>query len=175
MNKSNRKICGWEYMDLMQEKHLRTKHTPLSGAGGLWKHYARDIRSLVLFGSNIEDIMKAAPLIQPGQPCSACLTLPRDECFLAVKVSTLNDLFEAQGSLKDQERLTASGLTLAGCPDPLKPCETNNDLNKGHVCIDKKVVRLANRSWGYKAKYGPKMAAGKISLPPRSTGAVILG
>lgn len=103
-------VSGWEYMDIVKNcKWMPPKSANLRKTCGKWNHYAKDIQAIVLFGGCFGDIFKPAV---PSAVCSAFLSVPRDECYLAVRVSVLEHLFERQGSLEDQRKLTDSGLTL---------------------------------------------------------------
>lgn len=97
-------VQGWEYMDVLEDsKWMAPKSTSLQRSSGHWHQYARDIRALILFGANFGDILLPA---SPSAMCSEYTSLPRDECFLAVRVDSLEYLFHRQGSLEDQKKLT---------------------------------------------------------------------
>ncbi|KAF5690087.1 alcohol dehydrogenase [Fusarium circinatum] len=112
-------VTGWEYMDVVNNvKVILPKSVDLKKSCGRWNDYAKDIEAIVLFGANFGDILK------PGSSelCSNYKCLPRDECYLGVRVNALQWLFDRQGSSQDQKKLSPSGLTLQGSQDLFKPC-----------------------------------------------------
>ncbi|KAF5980099.1 hypothetical protein FBULB1_5343 [Fusarium bulbicola] len=144
-------VTGWEYMDVVNNvKVILPKSVDLKKSCGRWNDYAKDIEAIVLFGANFGDILK------PGSTelCSNYKCLPRDECYLGVRTSALQSLFDRQGSSQDQKKLTPSGLTLQGSQDLFEPC--------AGTCSDH-VVRIVKHSKGH------------CLLPLEENGAVIIG
>ncbi|KAF5594577.1 alcohol dehydrogenase [Fusarium subglutinans] len=130
-------VTGWEYMDVVNNvKVILPKSVDLEKSCGRWNDYAKDIEAIVLFGANFGDILK------PGSSelCSNYKFLPRDECYLGVRVNALQWLFDRQGSSQDQKKLSPSGLTLQGSQDLFKPCVG--------TCSDH-VVRIVKQSKGH--------------------------
>ncbi|CAG9986760.1 unnamed protein product, partial [Clonostachys byssicola] len=103
-------LSGWEYMDVLGNiRHMEPKSIDLRRNYGRWNNFAKDIKAIVLFGAEFGDLLQ--PATQDGL-CPALTSLPRDECYLSVRVDTLINLFNKQGSLRDQKKLTSSGLAL---------------------------------------------------------------
>lgn len=171
-NPLKRFVPGWEYMDIVQmgAKKIRLKQAELSRTSGKWDSYARDIEAVVLFGANFGDIYRPAA---PDLLCSTFATLPRNECFLAIRVDAIERLFEEQGSLEDQQMLTASGNTLFGPPNLFQPCY--GEHTKGEFCHSQRVLSvLKGNSISGRIT---QLATGRIHkiLPLQRDGAVIIG
>ncbi|KAF5650752.1 alcohol dehydrogenase [Fusarium sp. NRRL 52700] len=144
-------ITGWEYMDVVNNvKVILPKSVDLKRSCGRWNDYAKDIQAIVLFGANFGDILKP----ESSKLCFNYQCLPRDECYLAVRVTTLQSLFDRQGSSQDQNRLSPSGLTLHGSQDLFKPCVG--------TCSEH-VARIVKQSKSH------------CSLPLEKNGAIIIG
>lgn len=155
-------VTGYEYMDVMKNvKEIVPKSVDLRRSCGRWNEYAKDIQAIVLFGANFGDVFKPAG----SNMCSDFMSLPRDECYLAVRVETLQHLFDRQGSLEDQNKLTDSGLTLHGSKDLFKPCVVGRHV-EGQQCSSQYVVRLVRQS---------VMRKTHCPLPLEQYGAVIIG
>ncbi|RBR10950.1 hypothetical protein FVER53590_29918 [Fusarium verticillioides] len=149
--KFGQNVTGWEYMDVVNNvKVIPPKSVDLKRSCGRWNDYAEDIQALLLFGADFGDILT------PGSS-NLCLNykcLPRDECYLGVRVDTLQWLFDRQGSSQDQKKLSPSGFTLQGSQDLFRPC--------AGICSDH-VVRIVKQSKGH------------CPLPLEKNGAIIIG
>ncbi|SCV36395.1 uncharacterized protein FFB14_06074 [Fusarium fujikuroi] len=144
-------VAGWEYMDVVNNiKVILPKSVDLKKSCGRWNDYAKDIQAIVLFGGDFGDVLA------PGSS-KLCLNykyLPRDECYLGVRVDALQSLYDRQGSSQDQKKLSPSGLTLQGSQDLFRPC--------AGICSDH-VVRIVKQSKGH------------CPLPLEKNGAIIIG
>ncbi|RYP68153.1 hypothetical protein DL770_008488 [Monosporascus sp. CRB-9-2] len=159
--KQTTSTSGWEYMDVVGNcRRMSPKTIELRKTCGRWNDYAKDIQALVLFGANFGDILKPA---SARTICSNFSSLPKNECYLAVRVDVLKDLFNQQGSLEDQEKLTPSGYTLDGSKHLYRDC---NDVRhrKGDPCTNRRVLRIVKRS-----------TLGHVPIPLELEGAVIVG
>lgn len=154
-------VAGWEYMDVVRNaKEIAPKSVDLKRSCGRWSEYSKDIQAVVLFGGDFGDLLKpTAPA-----PCTHYMSLPRDECYLAVRVCTLQSLFDKQGSLEDQQKLTDSGLTLQGSQDLFKACARGRHP-EGQQCSSQYVVRIVK----------PSTLSRSNPLPLEEHGAVIIG
>ncbi|KAH6884908.1 hypothetical protein B0T10DRAFT_550784 [Thelonectria olida] len=113
-------VQGWEYMDVLEDSRwMSPKSINLQRSSGNWHQYAKDIRALVFFGANFGEVLLPA---LPAAICPGFTSLPKDACYLGVRVDALEYLFHRQGSLDDQKKLTDSGLTIQGHADLFKPC-----------------------------------------------------
>jgi hypothetical protein len=159
--KQTTSTSGWEYMEVVKNsRRMLPKTIDLRKTCGGWNDYAKDIQALVLFGANFGEILKPA---SAGTICSNFPFLPSNECYLAVRVDVLENLFEQQGSLEDQAKLTPSGYTLHRSKRLYRPC--NNALHqKGDSCIKRHVLRIAKRS-----------TTEHVPIPLELNGAVIIG
>ncbi|KAG9499478.1 hypothetical protein J7337_007934 [Fusarium musae] len=149
--KLGQNVTGWEYMDVVNNvKVILPKSVDLEKSCGRWNDYAEDIQALVLFGGDFGDILT------PGSSklCLNYKCLPRDKCYLGVRVDALQWLFDRQGSLQDQKKLSPSGLTLQGSQDLFRPC--------AGICSNH-VVRIVKHSKGH------------CPLPLEKNGAIIMG
>ncbi|KAK2488286.1 hypothetical protein H9L39_02213 [Fusarium oxysporum f. sp. albedinis] len=153
-------ISGWEYMDLVEPRRwMPPKSANLSNKCGRWNEYVRGIQALIFFGSGFGDILSAA---SPPNVCPALTSVPKGHFCLGIRVDTLERLFTEQGSLKDQARLTANGLTLSGSDDLFKA----NDETTGQRCGPRRLVQFIK----------PGLTRGEhTSLPLETNGAVIIG
>ncbi|KAI0970210.1 hypothetical protein F4678DRAFT_480447 [Xylaria arbuscula] len=152
---------GWEYMDVVRNcRRMLPKTIELRKTCGRWNVYAKDIQALVLFGANFGDILKPASAMTI---CSTFSSLPKNECYLAVRADVLEGLFNQQGSLGDRRRLTPSGYTLIGPESPYKPCD-NDRHRKGESCNDTRVLRVVKRP-----------IQGKVPILLELNGAIIIG
>ncbi|KAK7598481.1 hypothetical protein V3481_000107 [Fusarium oxysporum f. sp. vasinfectum] len=156
----NPSISGWEYMDLVEPRRwMPPKSANLSNKCGRWNEYARGIQALIFFGSGFGDILSAA---SPPNVCPALTSVPKGHFCLGIRVDTLERLFTVQGSLKDQARLTANGLTLSGSDDLFKA----NDETAGQRCGPRRLVQFIK----------PGLTRGEhTSLPLETNGAFIIG
>ncbi|KAF4483547.1 alcohol dehydrogenase [Fusarium agapanthi] len=144
-------VTGWEYMDVVNNvKVILPKSVDLKKSCGRWNDYAKDIQAIVLFGANFGDVLKP----ESSELCFNYKCLPRDECYLGVRVNVLEWLFDRQGSSQDQKKLSPSGLTLQGSQDLFKPC--------AGICSDH-VVRIVKQSKSH------------CPLPLEKDGAIIIG
>ncbi|KAI1127754.1 hypothetical protein F5Y10DRAFT_265772 [Nemania abortiva] len=158
---SKTSVSGWEYMEVVRNcKRLSPRMIDLRNTCGRWNDYAKDIRALVLFGANFGDVLKPAC---SDTVCSNFSSLPSDGCYLAVRVDVLEDLFNQQGSLKDQAKLTPSGYTLDASKRFYGPCNNVRHQNGG-PCTSRHVLRVVKRS-----------VPGAILIPLKLGGAVIIG
>lgn len=156
-------VSGWEYMDVVRNsKWMLPKSIDLKKTCGRWNHYAKDIQAVVLFGGNFGDILKPAA---PNAVCPTFTSLPRDVCYLAVRVDALESLFDRKGSLEDQKKLTDSGFTLQGSKDLFKPCDLGRHPND-QQCSSQRVVRLVNQS---------ELGRSHSPMPLERDGAIIIG
>lgn len=124
--RGRRRIHGWEYMRLVDHPNHRDfdpKCVYLGSSSGLWSEYAKDANALVLFASGFGDIVQ--PVV-PTDLCARCLSLPKDQDFLIIRVDTLETLFNQQGCSEDRARLTNNGWTLQAVDDPFRRCEDAN-------------------------------------------------
>jgi hypothetical protein len=132
---SGRNVYGFEYMDLLLNKlAFDPKRIKLKNSCGDWHKYAQDIRALPLFMSNLGDILK------PGSSrdlCPTFQTLPRDRCYLGVRVPALLTLFDAQGY--------RSGLTLLGPPNVFDSCSNAGERGQ-EVCTCRRTHRIISRT-----------------------------
>ncbi|KAF5703417.1 alcohol dehydrogenase [Fusarium mundagurra] len=149
--KFGQNVTGWEYMDVVNNvKVILPKSVDLKKSCGRWNDYAKDIQAIVLFGGNFGDILTP----ESSNLCFNYKCLPRDECYLGVRVDALQWLFDRQGSSQDQKKLSPSGLTLQGSQDLFTPC--------AGICSDH-VVRIVKQSKGH------------CPLPLEKNGAIIIG
>ncbi|KAF5625342.1 alcohol dehydrogenase [Fusarium tjaetaba] len=149
--KFGQNVTGWEYMDVVNNvKVILPKSVDLKKSCGRWNDYAEDIQAVVLFGGDFGDILA------PGSSklCLNYKSLPRDECYLGIRVDALQSLFDRQGSSQDQKKLSPSGFTLQGSQDVFRPC--------AGICSDH-VVRIVKQSKGH------------CPLPLEKHGAIIIG
>lgn len=154
--------CGWEYMDVVNSsRHILPKSVKLRGSCGRWHRYAKDIKALVLFGSNFGDILAPA---SPDAVCPLFTSVPKDHSYLAIRVDTLQALFDRQGSLEDQLKLSSAGWSLSGSKDLFKTCAHQGHAEGKH-CASQRLVRLA-----------PSLLRGShFKLPLEGDGAIIIG
>ncbi|KAI0528493.1 hypothetical protein GGR58DRAFT_509252 [Xylaria digitata] len=151
---------GWEYMEVVRNcRRMSPKTIELRKTCGRWNDYAKDIEALVLFGANFGDILKPTSV---GTICSTFSSLPRNECYLAVRADALKDLFDQQGSPEDQAKLTPSGYTLNGSRTLYRPCY-DVEHRRG-PCIARRMLQIVKRSIHRNAL-----------IPLQSGGAVIIG
>lgn len=156
-------VSGWEYMQMVENSRtIHPKSITLGKSCGEWNHYAKDIQAVVLFGGNFGDILQPA---SPNTLCSGFRLLPKDKCYLALRTDTLETLYDRQGSLEDQKKLTGSGLTLQVPKNLFKPCDHRKPPN-GNICCSHRVMSLVSQS-----------ALGKNHSPVRlqTNGAIIIG
>ncbi|KAI0479856.1 hypothetical protein F4859DRAFT_451629 [Xylaria cf. heliscus] len=159
--KQTANASGWEYMEVVRNcRRMSPKTIELRKTCGRWNDYAKDIQALVLFGANFGDILKPA---STGSICSTFSSLPRNECYLAVRADVLEDLFDQQGSLDDQAKLTPSGYILNGPRTLYRPCNDVRHRGEGS-CTDKRILRIVKHST-YKS----------VPIPLELDGAVIIG
>jgi hypothetical protein len=136
-------VFGWEYMDLVKnEKHLDPKSIDLRKSSGQWNHYAKNIKAISFFGAEFGNVL--GPL-EPRVICRNFASLPKDQCYLAVRVNTLEDLFSRQGSLQDQKRLTSSGFALQGPKQLFETCKPGIHAFI-EDCKSRHMVRLVSQS-----------------------------
>lgn len=158
---STHAISGWEYMDVVRDsRKLEPKSVNLKNTCGDWNRYAKEIKAIVIFGANFGDIFVSAA---NDSHCPHSMSLPRDKCYLGVRVDALEFLFERQGCLEDQTKLTGSGLTLHGPKEPFMACRGEKPCGKH--CFGQRVVRLARA-----ARLEPH-----YPLPLRRGGAIVIG
>ncbi|KAG5761736.1 hypothetical protein H9Q72_010155 [Fusarium xylarioides] len=149
--KFGQNVTGWEYMDVVNNvKVITPKSVDLKKSCGRWNDYAKDIQAIVLFGGDYGDILTP----ESSTLCFNYKCLPRDDCYLGVRVDALQWLFDRQGSSQDQKKLSPSGLTLQGSQDLFRPC--------AGICSDH-VVRIVKESKGH------------CPLPLVKNGAIIIG
>ncbi|KAI0913903.1 hypothetical protein F4823DRAFT_639703 [Ustulina deusta] len=159
--KQTASTSGWEYMEVVRNcRRMSPKTIELRKTCGRWNVYAKDIQALVLFGANFGDILKPE---SAGTICSTFSSLPRNECYLAVRADVLEDLFDQQGSLEDQAKLTPSGYTLNGLRTLYRPC---NDVGHrmGGSCTSRRVLRIVKHS-----------IHENVPIPLELDGAIIIG
>ncbi|KAH7323219.1 hypothetical protein B0I35DRAFT_427322 [Stachybotrys elegans] len=157
-------VHGWEYMDVLKDsKSIQPKSITLKGTCGSWDQYAKDIGAVVLFAANLGDVLLPAP---PFATCSSFASLPRDECYLAVRVDSVHHLFHRQGSLQDQRKLTDSGLTLRCHKDLFTPCSVARPSPRSKSCCGNHVVRLVSSA---------ALPRDHRPIPLEEDGAVIIG
>ncbi|KAH7166437.1 hypothetical protein EDB81DRAFT_639970, partial [Dactylonectria macrodidyma] len=136
-------VHGWEYMDILNDhKSIRPKSVSLKRTSGRWDKYAIDIKAVVLFAANIGDILLPA---QPSATCLGFASLPKDECYLAVKVDSIQSLYSRQGCSQDQKKLTDSGLTLHCHADLFNICQAA-ESPQHQPCCQSRLVRLIKSS-----------------------------
>lgn len=158
LNLGRHRINGWEYMSLVNKltyKCLLPKSVGLGSIHGGWYKFARDSRALVLFASNLGDTLQAA---QPESLCSKCLTLPRSDNALTIRVTAAKKLFDNHQSERYPSRLSEGDWTLQAAEDPFKSCQ--------HACRGPKTVALVRRP----GRDGPHF---KHHLP--LNGAIVIG
>ncbi|KAJ3574708.1 hypothetical protein NPX13_g4272 [Xylaria arbuscula] len=154
---SYKEVSGWEYMNVVKDIHyFGSKSIEFQKAREPWDGYARDIKALVLFGSNFGDVLRPAP----QTVCQSCVSLPGDQYYLAMRVEAVQHLLDREGSQQNQLRLTPSGLTLASTNDPFGPCSVDTP------CSSIRTVQFVKRASREKAHCALKLA---------SNGAVIIG
>ncbi|CAG7562789.1 unnamed protein product [Fusarium equiseti] len=154
-------VHGWEYMDVVKSaSRMSPKSVELQSTCGRWDKYARDIQAVVLFGANFGDILTPA---SPNSMCPGFTSVPRDQCYLAIRVNTLEHLFTLQGSWEDQRQLTNSGLILSGSHDLFKFCGLQYHI-EGKQCCSQRLVRFITLG---RKKHAP--------LPLEMDGAIIIG
>lgn len=118
----NKALPGWEHMDVVADStRIFPKATTPRRASGLWRQYAKDINAVVFFGANFGEIFR--PMWPPSlRPCIPFRDIFQDRPCLLVQVKTLRRLFQRQGFLQTQERLTSSGLILQRFGPLRMPC-----------------------------------------------------
>ncbi|KAF4456957.1 alcohol dehydrogenase [Fusarium albosuccineum] len=153
-------VHGWEYMDLVTStRWMPPKSVKMKSTCGRWNEYVRDIRALVFFGANFGDILTPA---SPRAVCPVFSSVPSDRFFLGIRVDDMERLFTLQGSLKDQAKVSASGLALSGSTDLFNVHEQVEDGQ----CGPQRLVRFIT----------PGILGGKKCLLPLETdGAIIIG
>lgn len=137
INFSQHQVIGWEYMALIDQsiKYLAPKSIKQGGTGsGGWLGYAKDVRAVNLFVNGFGDIYAPS---NPGSLCSRCLSLPKDNGALAIRVGAILRLFEQQGCQQTRARLTENGWTIQADEDPFRHCEW--------YCRGSRVVDLVQR------------------------------
>lgn len=142
---SQHRLNGWEYLSLVNSpnaKYLPPRSVDLGGSNGGWHQYAKDVRALVLFGSDFGDTY--CPTMRDSL-CPGCLQPPRGDCSLAIRTDVVNELFEQQGCHQDRARLTDNGWTLQASEDPFKPCSKK--------CQGIRTVALVQRLGRGKSKF----------------------
>jgi hypothetical protein len=102
------KLRGWEFMDVVEERSpIRLKETDIQGSNGGWIDLARDLNSVVLFGTGFEDLIRPA---EGQELCHLWQRVPINKDYLTASVSMLNTLYEEAGSADKKEHLTSTHL-----------------------------------------------------------------
>jgi len=159
-------VCGWEYMDLMNKsRHMDAKAVQLSKTCGRWNEYARDIKAVILFGAQLGDVLTP---IQPNTVCPTFSSVPRNSCYLAVPVRTVEQLFDRQGASQSQMRLTSSGLAMKGSERVFHACSSGGLQAQNLECSSEHLVHLVSQ-WKFRK---PRE---HMPLEKYQDGAIIIG
>ncbi|PQE09075.1 pfs domain protein [Rutstroemia sp. NJR-2017a BVV2] len=101
-------LRGWEFMDVVTERSpIRLKEADIQKSNGGWINLARDLNSVVFFGTGFEDLIQ--PAKEPGL-CHLWQRVPKDKDYLTASVSMLNTLYEEAGSRHSKKHLTSTHL-----------------------------------------------------------------
>jgi hypothetical protein len=158
-----RRIQGWEYMDLVQRKlKPELRETELRRTCGQWPEFAHDIGAVILFGTGFREVFQPK---EASHLCQAFRRVPKDKHYLAVEISALQTLYWENGSGKDQERLTSTGIRWQRSTHIFEPCPQAGGNKKG-ACKCERIQEFA-----------PQRALGKVRKPGSlgDDGAVIFG
>lgn len=154
-----KKICGWEYMDFINDKPSRTQSLAEinNERCGKWPDLVESLHALVLLGSNFQEIFQPADIVEH---CQYCRSVPRGGGFLAMEVTSLQRLMLDSTAYNGPRRLSKSNITWNASVVPFSPC--NNPA--------------ADRC---RKEYMQQLHAGKpgsdVDLKNFSSGAVVFG
>jgi hypothetical protein len=160
-----KRIQGWEYLSMVnRSRTFIWKEAELKRTCGQWPEFARDIDAVVLFGNGFGEIFRPHPDIHM---CQAIRVVPVQKDYLTIEADSLHALYVENGSGRDQDRLTSSGLRWHRATDLFEPCRHPN-RRKGNFrfCNCDRVQQLV-----------PRGAYGKIRSPGnfKRSGAIIFG
>lgn len=154
-----KKICGWEYMDFIDNKLSRSQSLAEinNERCGKWPDLVDSLNSLVLLGSNFQEIFQPADI---STHCQSCRSVPQKESLLAMEVTSLQALTKGATAPNGQRRLSKSNITWDASVDPFSPC--NNPA--ADTCRKRYIQRLHEGN--------PR---GHLNLEDFSSGAVVFG
>ena len=102
------KLCGWEFMSLVDEKNFRRKEVNVAKSSGGWVDLVDGIDGLVLFGTGFGEIIR--PVSDLSNLCREWRSLPVGKDYLAASVSILELLYSEAGSRDSRKHLSSNHL-----------------------------------------------------------------